>query len=218
MIWVVNFPSYYSPDLFQQDSYCTINGAQTTCMVDPTTPYQLLVKMSPVTVNAGITYKITIVGLSTPRKIYTNNVYPQRYIFIGVLTSSTSTRYVERALLLPEQSVQSTVSGVVRVQDMLGVSSGALYSFSSIYAQFQLICSVDILSGSYLFIDLPVQFDNLNNVPINAIILFGVNTFSVNAIVLNRKIQISITTTIPINTQFQVQFPNLPTPMRPCST
>jgi len=27
MIWVFNFPSYYSPDLFQQDAYCTINGA-----------------------------------------------------------------------------------------------------------------------------------------------------------------------------------------------
>jgi len=27
MVWVFNFPSYYSPNLFQQDAYCTINGA-----------------------------------------------------------------------------------------------------------------------------------------------------------------------------------------------
>ena len=218
MVWVFNFPSYYSPDLFQQDAYCTINGAQTNCQVDPTTPYQLLVSNSPVTVNIGTSYDITIVGLATPRAIYMNNVYPQRYIFVGVLPSSSSTSYVERTLLLPEQNVQSTVAGVVKVQDMLGVSAGGLYSFSSIYAQFQLICNVPISSGSHLFIDLPVEFDNLNNVPINAIILFGVNTLSTNANVLNRKIQITISTTIPADTQFQVQLPNLPTPMHPCTT
>jgi len=96
------------------------------------------------------------VGVATPRSIYANNAYPQRYIFVGVLTSASSTRYVERALLLPEQNIQSTVVGVVKVQDMLGVSTSGLYSFSSIYAQFQLICNVDITSGSHLFMDLPV--------------------------------------------------------------
>lgn len=202
MVWVINFPSYYSPELFQQDAYCTINGAKTNCQVDPTTPYQLLISNSPVTVNAGTAYTLVIVGLAAPRRIYTNNVYPQRYIFVGVLTSSASTSYIERALLLPEQNVQSTVPGVVKVQDMLGVSSGGLYSFSSIYAQFKLICNVGIPAGSLLFMDLPVEFDNLNNVPINAIVLFGVNTFSVNANVLNRKISISITTTIPADTSF----------------
>ena len=101
---------------------------------------------------------------------------------------------------------------------MIGVSSSNLFSFSSIYAQFQMVCNVAITSGSYLFIDLPIQFNNLNNVPLNAILIFGANTISTNAAVTNRKIQINITTTISANTVFQVQLPNLPTPLTPCTT
>ena len=218
MVWVINFPSYYSPELFQQDAYCLINGAKTDCQVDPTTPYQLLITNSPDTVTAGTSYEITIVGLATPRNIYTNDAYPQRFIFVGVLLSSAASSYVERALLLPEQAVQSTVTGVVKVKDMIGVSAASLYSFSSIYAQFQLTCSVDITAGSHIFMDLPLEFDNLNNIGFNAIIIFGATTISTNTIVLNRKVQIGVNTTIPADTLFQIQFPNLPTPMLPCST
>ena len=95
-------------------------------------------------------------GLASPRNIYTNDAYPQRFIFVGVLLSSSATSYIERALLLPHQAVQSTVTGVVKVKDMIGVSSSSLFSFSSIYAQFQLTCNVDITSGSHIFIDLPI--------------------------------------------------------------
>ena len=79
-------------------------------------------------------------------------------------------------------------------------------------------CSVSIPTGSHLFMDLPLEFDNLNNIGFNAIIIFGATTISTNTVVLNRKIQITLTTTIPADTVFQVQFPNLPTPMLPCST
>jgi len=51
-----------------------------------------------------------------------------------------------------------------------------------------MVSNVDINSGSYLFIDLPLEFNNLNNVPINAIIIFGSNTISSNTVVTNRKI------------------------------
>lgn len=27
VVWIVNFPSYYSPELFQNDPYCLVNGA-----------------------------------------------------------------------------------------------------------------------------------------------------------------------------------------------
>ena len=156
MIWVINFPSYYSPELFQQDAYCTLNSAKIDCAVDSTTPYQLLITASPVTVDAGTSYEIAVIGLSSPRNIYTNDAYPQRYIFVGVLTSSASTFYVERTLISPYQAVQRTVAGVVKLTDMVGVSSGSLFAFSSIYAQFQMISSVAISSGSYLYLDLPL--------------------------------------------------------------
>lgn len=39
---------------------------------------------------------------------------------------------------------------------MIGVSVGTLYSFSSLYAIFQMVCNVDIPSGYYLYLDLPL--------------------------------------------------------------
>lgn len=101
IIWVINFPSYYSSTLFQQDSYCMINSAVIPCAPDPNTPYQLIITSSPKTVNAGTAYVISVVGLACPRAKYTNSAYPSRYIFIGVLQNSASTSYTERALLLP---------------------------------------------------------------------------------------------------------------------
>lgn len=134
MVWVINFPSYYSSTLFQLDPYCMINGAVISCAPDPNTPYQLIITNSPKTINAGTPYVISVVGLACPRALYTNNANPSRYIFIGVLQNSGSSSYTERALLLPYQTVQSTVTGVVNVLDMIGVSTGNLYAFSSIYA------------------------------------------------------------------------------------
>jgi hypothetical protein len=79
-------------------------------------------------------------------------------------------------------------------------------------------CNINIPAGSYLFLDMPQEFNNLNNIPINAILLFGANTISSNTVVLNKRIQLLVSTLIPLNTMFQVQFPNLPTPISPCST
>jgi hypothetical protein len=134
MVWIINFPSYYSPQLFQQDSYCMIDSAAIPCSIDSNTPYQLVVTSSPKTKIAGVPYILSVVGLACPRNLYTNNAFPSRYIFIGVLQNSSSTYYSERALLLPYQSVQTMVGGVLNVLDMIGVSSSNLYSFSSIYA------------------------------------------------------------------------------------
>jgi hypothetical protein len=195
-----------------------VNRAKTHCVVDPSTPYQLIVSNSPATAMAGTPYNLSIIGLAAPRGLYTNGAFAQRYIFVGVLANSSSNYYSERALLAPYQAVQSTVPGIINVQNMIGVSTGALFSFSSIYAQFQMVCNVAIPSNSFLFIDLPIEFDNLNNVPINAILIFGSTTLSSNTEVTNRKIQIPVTSNIPASTVFQVHFPNLPTPLSPCTT
>lgn len=93
VVWIINFPSYYSTDIFQQDPYCMVNSAVTDCSIDPNTPYQLIISNSPVTVMAGSSYTLSVIGVSSPRAIYTNNAYPQRYIFIGVLQNSKSTTY-----------------------------------------------------------------------------------------------------------------------------
>jgi hypothetical protein len=188
MVWIINFPSYYSPQLFQTDAYCMIDTAVIDCVVDPNTPYQLIITNSPKMQNAGIAYTISVIGLAAPRNPYTNNAFLSRYIFVGVLENSASTHYAERALLLPYQTIQSMVGGIVNVQDMLGVSASSLYAFSSIYAQFKLLSNVAINSGSYLYIDLPIQFDNLNNLALNAILLYSTSIISSTAAVRNRRI------------------------------
>ena len=93
VVWIVNFPSYYSPELFQTDAYCMVNQAKTSCVVDANTPYQLIVSNSPATVMAGTAYTLSVIGLSAPRALYTNGAYAQRYIFVGVLANSSSTFY-----------------------------------------------------------------------------------------------------------------------------
>ena len=99
---------------------------------------------------------------------------------------------------------------------MAGVASN-LYSFSSIYSQFQLSSTVAITSGSFLYVDLPIQFDNLNNLALNAFIVFGSNVISSSTVVRNRRIEVPITQTIPLLTQFIVSFPSLPTPKTACT-
>jgi hypothetical protein len=71
---------------------------------------------------------------------------------------------------------------------MIGVTGSNLYAFSSIYAVFQFTCNVAIASGYFLYLDLPIQFNNLNNVPINAIIRYGTNVISTTTVVKNRII------------------------------
>ena len=217
MVWIINFPSYYSPQLFQTDAYCMIDSTVIDCVVDPNTPYQLIVSNSPEMKNAGMAYTISVIGLAAPRSSYTNGAFLSRYIFVGVLQNLTSTYFAERALLLPDQAIQSTVGGIVNVQDMVGVSASSLYAFSSIYAQFKLLSNVAISSGSYLYIDLPIQFDNLNNLALNAILLYSTSIISSTATVKNRRIDVAITINIPISSSFMIQFPNLPTPKSACS-
>ena len=108
------------------------------------------------------------------------------------------------------------MAGVANVLNMVGVASN-LYSFSSIYSQFQLSSTVAITSGSFLYVDLPVQFDNLNNLALNAFIVFGSNVISSSTVVRNRRIEVPITQTIPLLTQFIVSFPSLPTPKTACT-
>ncbi len=81
MIWVINFPSYYSPLIFNYEPYCLIEGSPIKCYADPNTQYQLIIEKSPRIIAAGISYKITILGVACPRVQYMGNSFPNRYIF-----------------------------------------------------------------------------------------------------------------------------------------
>ena len=92
-VWIVNFPSYYYEQLFNFSPYCMIDTAPIECAADSVTPYQVVIKKSPKIISAQTQYQISIHRLTSPRSIYTNNYYPSRYLFIGVLQNSTSTQY-----------------------------------------------------------------------------------------------------------------------------
>lgn len=80
MVWVINFPSYYYEQLFNFNPYCMIDSAPIQCYADPTTPYQLIIKNSPKIVAASTAYSISIHRLTCPRRTYTNDYYPSRYL------------------------------------------------------------------------------------------------------------------------------------------
>jgi len=78
-----------------------IDSTPINCLIDLNTPYQIVIKNSPKTINSGTPYKLKIFGISCPRSLYMNNNYPNRFIFIGLLDNFSSDKYSERALILP---------------------------------------------------------------------------------------------------------------------
>lgn len=118
MIWIVNFPSYYSPLIFNYESYCLIDGSPIKCYADPNTPYQLIIEKSPRIIAAGVSYKMSILGVACPRVLYMGNKFPNRYIFIGILQNSLSDYYEETNLIYPEQSVFNYISGIIGVTNI----------------------------------------------------------------------------------------------------
>jgi len=203
MIWVVNFPSYYSPLIFNYEPYCLIEGSPIECHADPNTPYQLIIENSPRIIAATIYYKISILGVACPRVQYMGNSFPNRYIFIGILENSVSEYYDETVLLYPEQNVYNYISGIIGVQN-IEVSSTNLTAFYNTYMTLVLKCNIDITAGQYLYLVFPPEFDNFNNKPLNVILKTTSVLGTLNAPVLDRRIEILLPSNIPLNTELKI--------------
>ena len=93
MVWIVNFPSYYTDILFNYLPYCMIDGAPLTCYADTMTKFQLIITGSPRIIQSQTAYKITIMGLAAPRNKYTHHAYQNLYMFVGVLESLSASAY-----------------------------------------------------------------------------------------------------------------------------
>ena len=119
-------------------------------------------------ISYGTSYTISVYRLTCPRSKYTHDYYRNYYLFIGVLADQNADAYVETALLYPEQSIQSMVNGIITISDVT-VNTLTKPTFSSIYAIFNILCNVAIVSGYYLYIIFPYGFDNFNNNPISLI-------------------------------------------------
>jgi hypothetical protein len=187
MIWIVNFPSYYSPLIFNNEPYCLIEGSPIKCYADPNTPYQLIIERSPRIIAANNHYKISILGVACPRVQYMGDSFPNRYIFIGILENSLSEFYDETSLLYPEQSVFNYIDGIIGVTN-IEVASGNLTSFYNTYMTLVLKCNININAGEYLYLVFPPEFDNFNNKPLNVILKTSNVLGTLNAPVLDRRV------------------------------
>ena len=85
MVWIVNFPSFYTDKLFNFEPYCLIDNAPLNCYNDLNIQYQLIITGSPKIIQAGTNYTLTIIGLACPRHAYTHDLFLNRYLFIGML-------------------------------------------------------------------------------------------------------------------------------------
>ena len=187
MIWIINFPSYYSPLIFNYEPYCLIDGSPIDCSIDPNTQYQLIIKNSPQIIAATVSYKISIVGVACPRVKYMSNIFPNRYIFIGILENSLSDYYEETSLIYPEQNVYNSIPGIIGIQN-IEVSSTQLTSFYSVYMTIVLKCNIAINAGEYLYIVFPPEFNNFNNKPLDVIIRTTSVLGTASAPILDRRL------------------------------
>jgi hypothetical protein len=199
MIWIINFPSYYSPLIFNYEPYCLIDGSPINCYADTNTPYQLILDMSPAIIAAGVSYTVSIVGVACPRVIYMDDTFPNRYIFLGILENSQSTSYEETSLLYPEQTVHNLIDGIINIVN-IQVPSTDLTSFYNVYMIIALKCNIDIAAGEYLYLEFPKEFDNFNNKALNVIIKTTSVLGTLNAPILNRRMEMLMSSAILADT------------------
>lgn len=74
-------------------------------------------------------------------------------------------------------------------------------SFSSIFTTLYIQANIDLTSGSFLYLIFPYAFNNFNNQPISIVLkVAGVVIFTYNATVIDRTLEIAMSSTIVANT------------------
>ena len=221
--WIINFPRYYSTLIWNEDNliYCMINKTPLTCAKSPYTPYQIEITASPLIVNVGETYTISIYGIPCPRATYLNgnSKFITESIFFAMLTSKFATSYSDYSRLFITNTIinpQTKVGfGTVVINS---VSSSNLQVYGNTFFAITLICNIALSADQWIFITLPKQFDNLNNINVTIQTQINFSTFEVNeaAEVVNTRIGYKIKTlSIPANQEFQIMVTSLLTPKQP---
>ena len=87
--------------------------------------------------------------------------------------------------------------------------------YQTTFFTINVVCSVSIPSGSWIFITFPQLFDNFNNIPMVVQTQYGVGSYEVSTSsqVINTRVGYQLNSlTIPANTQFQIMITSLLTP------
>jgi hypothetical protein len=218
-VWIINFPRYYSPSLWNEDFliYCTINQTPLTCTRSKYTPYQIELSNSPLIVSVGSTYTISIYGIPCPRATYLNgnSLFITENIFFAMSTSTSATAYSDYSqLFISNPIINPMTAGGYGSVVLQSVTSSNMQVYQSTFFTITLTCSVIIPKNSWIFITFPKDFNNFNNIPVIVQTQYGSNVeVSSTSTVINTRIGFQILVlNIPAATQFQIIITSLLTP------
>ncbi len=179
-MWIINFPRYYSPLIWNEDFliYCTINQTPLSCSRSQHTPYQIQLSNSPLIVSVGSTYTISVYGIPCPRATYMNgnSLFITESIFLAMLTSSSATSYSDYSQLFISTLIinPQTSSGYGTIV-LQSATSSNMQVYQSTFFTITLTCSVDIPQNSWIFMTFPQEFNNFNNIPVVVQTQYGSN-------------------------------------------
>lgn len=159
-VWIINFPRYYSPNIWNEDFliYCMINQTPLTCSRSKYTPYQIQLSNSPLIVTVGSTYSITIYGIPCPRAAYLNgnSLFITENIFFAMSTSSAATAYADYSQLFVSSAIINPMTAVGYGSVVLqSVTSSNMQVYQSTFFTIFLTCTVTIPINSWIFITFP---------------------------------------------------------------
>ena len=218
-VWIINFPRYYSPTIWNQDFliYCTINTTPIPCATSQYTPYQIKLHNSPLIISIGYTYTISVYGIPCPRAAYLNgnSLFITENIFLAMSSSSSATAYSDYSELFISSTIVNPMTagnyGSIVLQE---VTSSNNQVYQTTFFTITLTCSVAIPTNSWIFITFPQEFNNFNNIPVTVQTQYTTNVeVSSSTTVINTRIGYQINTlTIPASTTFQIIVTSLMTP------
>lgn len=224
-VWYVNLPIYYSANVWNYDYliYCTISGTPLWCGRSAYTPYQIVIKNSPLLIPVGpsSTYTINIYGIPCPRAAYTNGntMFATEAIFFAMAESASATSYSDYSSLYVSNTIIDPQTALGYGSLILrSITSSNMQVYQTTFLTITLTSSVAIPAGSWIFITFPSAFNNFNNIPVVVQTQYSVGNYEVSttSTVVNTRIGYSLTSiTVPANTEFQIMVTSLLTPKDP---
>lgn len=159
-VFYFSFPSYYSPGLANaaEDLQCLINSENIFCESSPTYPYLLILRSSPLFLNPGDSFTITVYGVRVPEPPSSSN----ETIFFAIDSWHNRT-YSEQGLVAPPEIVPQPNSQTGNIV-LYGVSATSFIIRTNTQYTLQANISVGLPAGSFLNVDFPSAFSNFKYV------------------------------------------------------
>ncbi|KAL4450888.1 hypothetical protein ABPG74_011730 [Tetrahymena malaccensis] len=216
-----HYPVYYSPGAadFSYNLFCRINQTPVTCSRVVGYPYKIRVTNSPINVQAGTPFKLSVFGLKAPSyAMRYDSKYQDETLFICVDGNGTGNYDEYMVLNAPDiQPINNngTPQNYIRIVYVL---VDIQYIRSLAYHTVRLITQQAIPLGSTIQVLFPKEYTGVPTITqIYTIFKQVVNNNLVeiyrgNSPVVGRTIEVSVNQQINALTILQIEFQNVPTP------